>query len=85
MCSLYFNSFCFKLLSSQTKKNRPLEFEITIVNCIIIFIIINIIIIIIIIDCIFLIFPENRIWHFKQIVSIIDNLHEMSNLFSGKK
>ena len=29
-------------------------------------------------------FPENRIWHFMQIVSIGDNLHEMSNpLFSG--
>ena len=24
-------------------------------------------------------FPENRIWHFMQIVSIGDNLHEMSN------
>ena len=27
---------------------------------------------------IFLFFPENRIWHFMQIVSIGDNLHEMS-------
>ena len=27
----------------------------------------------------FLFFPENRIWHCKQIVSIGDNLHEMSN------
>ena len=27
----------------------------------------------------FLFFPENRIWHFMQIVSIGDNLHEMSN------
>ena len=26
----------------------------------------------------FLIFPENRIWNFIQIVSIGDNLHEMS-------
>ena len=33
----------------------------------------------------FLFFPENRIWHFMQIVSIGDNLHEMSKLFSGKK
>ena len=33
---------------------------------------------------IFLFFPENRIWHFMQIVSPEDNLHEMSNLFSGK-
>ena len=36
-------------------------------------------------------FPENRIWHFMQIVSIGDNLHEVSNpvfffffLFLGK-
>ena len=27
----------------------------------------------------FLFFPENRIWHFMQIVSIGDNLHEMPN------
>ena len=27
----------------------------------------------------FLFFPENRIWHFMQIVSVGDNLHEMSN------
>ena len=27
----------------------------------------------------FLFFPENRIWHFMQIVSIGDNLHEMLN------
>ena len=27
----------------------------------------------------FLFFPENRIWHFMQIVSIVDNLHEISN------
>ena len=27
----------------------------------------------------FLFFPENGIWHFMQIVSIWDNLHEMSN------
>ena len=26
----------------------------------------------------FLFFPENRIWHFMQIVSLGDNLHEMS-------
>ena len=26
----------------------------------------------------FLIFPENRLWHFMQIVSLGDNLHEMS-------
>ena len=26
----------------------------------------------------FLFFPENRFWHFMQIVSIRDNLHEMS-------
>ena len=32
----------------------------------------------------FLFFPESRIWHFMQIVSNGDNLHEMSNLFSGK-
>ena len=35
---------------------------------------------------IFLIFPENRIWHCMQIVSTGDNLHEMSNpVFWGKK
>ena len=27
----------------------------------------------------FLFFPENWIWHFMQIVSFGDNLHEMSN------
>ena len=27
----------------------------------------------------FLLFPENRVWHFMQIVSLGDNLHEMSN------
>ena len=27
----------------------------------------------------FLFFPENRSWYFMQIVSIGDNLHEMSN------
>ena len=27
----------------------------------------------------FLFFSENRIWHFMQIVSLGDNLHEMSN------
>ena len=27
----------------------------------------------------FLFFPENWIWHFMQIVSLGDNLHEMSN------
>ena len=27
----------------------------------------------------FLIFPENRIWHFIQIFSYGDNLHEVSN------
>ena len=31
------------------------------------------------IDDIFLFFPVNRIWHFMQIVSWGDNLHEMSN------
>ena len=30
-------------------------------------------------DDFFLLFPENRIRHFMQIVSIGDNLHEMSN------
>ena len=29
-------------------------------------------------------FPENRFWHFMQIVSIGDNLHEMSNPVMGK-
>ena len=33
----------------------------------------------------FLFFPENRIWHFMQIVSIGDNLHEMSNPVFWKK
>ena len=34
----------------------------------------------------FLFFPENRIWHFMQIVSNGDNLHEMSNpVFWEKK
>ena len=27
----------------------------------------------------FLFFPENRFWHFMQIVSNGDNLHEISN------
>ena len=30
-------------------------------------------------------FPENRIRHFMQIVSIGDNLHEMSNSMKNKK
>ena len=29
-------------------------------------------------------FSENRIWHFMQIVSQEDILHELSNLFSDK-
>ena len=29
--------------------------------------------------------PENRIWHLMQIVSIEDNLHEMSNPIFWKK
>ena len=29
---------------------------------------------------IFLFFPENRVWHFMQIVSVRDNLYEMSNI-----
>ena len=33
----------------------------------------------------FMFFPENRIWHFMQIVSIGDNLHEIQILVSGKK
>ena len=33
----------------------------------------------------FLFFPENRIWHFMQIVSTGDNLHEMSILVSWEK
>ena len=33
---------------------------------------------------VFLFFPENRIWHYMQIISLRDSLHEMSNLFSGK-
>ena len=37
-------------------------------------------------DDIFLFFQENRIRHFMQIVSIGDNLHEMSKpVFWGKK
>ena len=36
------------------------------------------------IEIFFLFFPENRIWHFMQIVSIGDNLHEMSNSVSRK-
>ena len=31
------------------------------------------------IEIFFLIFPENMSWHFMQIVSIGDNLHEISN------
>ena len=30
-------------------------------------------------EIVFLFFPENRIWHFMQIVSLGDNLHEISN------
>ena len=30
-------------------------------------------------DDILLIFSENRVWQFMQIVSLVDNLHEMSN------
>ena len=38
------------------------------------------------IDIIFLIFLENRIWYFMQIVFIGDSLHEMSKpKFSGVK
>ena len=33
---------------------------------------------------IFLFFPENRFWHFMQIVFSGDNLYEMSDLFSEK-
>ena len=33
----------------------------------------------------FLFFPENRIGHFKQIVSTGENLHEMSNPVFGEK
>ena len=36
-------------------------------------------------DDIFLFFPENRILHFMQIVSIGDNLHDMSNPVSWEK
>ena len=32
-----------------------------------------------------LFFPENRIWHFMQIVSIGDNLHEMSDAVFWEK
>ena len=28
---------------------------------------------------VFLFFIENKIWHFKQIVSLGDNLHDVSN------
>ena len=32
-----------------------------------------------------LVFPENRLWHFMQIVSYGDNLHKKSEpIFSGK-
>ena len=33
----------------------------------------------------FLFFPENRIWHFMQIVSIEENLHKMSKSFFSRK
>ena len=33
----------------------------------------------------FLVFPENRIWHFIQIVSYTDNLYEMSKPAFWKK
>ena len=33
----------------------------------------------------FFFFQENRIWHFMQILSNWDNLHEMSNLVSWEK
>ena len=35
----------------------------------------------------FLFFPENRVWHFMQVVSIGDNLHEMSQpvIWENKK
>ena len=36
------------------------------------------------IETCFVIFPRKQIWHFMQIVSYGNNLHEMSNLFSGK-
>ena len=32
----------------------------------------------------FYFFPESRLWHFMQIVSVGDNLHECQSLFSGK-
>ena len=39
------------------------------------------------IDYIFLIFPENRLWYFMQVVSPGDNLHELSKriLWENKK
>ena len=33
----------------------------------------------------FIFFPKHRIWHYMQIVSNGDNLHEMLNPVSGKK
>ena len=33
----------------------------------------------------FLIFPENTVWHFMQIVPIGDNMHEISNPVSWEK
>ena len=33
----------------------------------------------------FLVFPENRFWHFMQIVSTGDNLHEMSDPVAWEK
>ena len=36
-------------------------------------------------DDTFLIFPENRTWHFMQIVPIGDNLNEISNPVSSEK
>ena len=36
-------------------------------------------------DKIFSFYPENRIGHFMQIVSIADNLHELSNPVFWKK
>ena len=32
-------------------------------------------------DTLYSFFLENRLWHFMQIVSLVDNLHEMSKLF----
>ena len=38
------------------------------------------------VDDIFLIFSENKIWQFMQIISRRDNLHDMSDpIFSGKQ